>query len=404
MKNNEKLLSGVKVIELSTFLAGPTCAKVLADWGADVIKVEAPFGDPARTAGVIFKMPIGEEENPIHETVNSNKRGISLNVKSEEGKMALYKLIESADVFITNNRTAALKRNGLSYEQLSEKFPHIIFAQILGYGENGPDKDKPGFDYTAYYARGGVMGTLMEKDTAPLNPAAGFGDHQAGMYLAAGICAALYRKQHSGKGEEVTVSLYHTAMFGMSSMIPSSQYGNNWPVTRKKPNSPLMNSYKCKDGRWVQIAVIEYNKYFEKFVKTIGREDLVNDENYNTIKAVSKHTDDMVNIIEEQFAKKDLAEWTKILNEADLPFEKVQLWEEIVEDEQAWANDYLRKVEYENGNTGVLVNTPVKFKNIGLPDFNKAPKIGEHTKDVLLEVGYSSEEIDEMKSNKAIKW
>lgn len=403
MKNDRKPLSGVKVVELSNFIAAPVCAKVLADWGADVIKVEAPSGDPTRTAGAIFKMPTTEEENPAFETVNANKRGICLNVKSEEGKRALYKLIEEADVFITNNRTAALKRNGLSYEQLSEKFPHLIFAQILGYGENGPDKDKPGFDYTAYYARGGIMGTLMEKDTAPLNPAAAFGDNQAGMYLAAGICAALYKKQLTGKGEEVTVSLYHTGIFAVGSMIPTAQYGNKWPVTRKKPNSPFMNSYKCKDERWVQLAVIEYNKYFEKFMKTIGREDLANDERYNTIKAISSHTQDMVNIIEEQFAKKDLAEWTKILNEADLPFEKVQLWEDIIEDEQAWANDYLRKVEYESGNTGVLVNTPVKFKNMGVPGFNRAPKIGEHTKDILLELGYSSENIDEMKYNKAVK-
>lgn len=403
MENNQKLLSGVKVVELSTFVAAPTCAKVLADWGADVIKVEAPFGDPARNVGSIFKMPTSDEENPLFENINSNKRGVCLNIKTEKGKNALYDLIGKADVFITNNRTASLKRNGLSYEELSEKFPNLIFAQILGYGEKGPDKDKPGFDYTAYYARGGIMGTLMEKDTAPLNPAAGFGDHQAGMYLAAGICAALCNKERTGKGEKVTVGLYHTAMFGMGTMIPSAKYGNNWPATRKKPNSPFMNSYKCKDGRWVQLAVIEYNKYFKKFITAIGREDLVNDERYNNIKAISSHTEDMVNIVEAQFIQKDLNEWTKILNEADLPFEKVQLWGDIVEDKQAWANDYLREVNYSNGNTGVLVNTPVKFKNMGLPKFQRAPKLGENTKEVLLELGYSDKEVEEMKSNKDIK-
>lgn len=403
MENTKKLLSGVTVVELSTFVAAPTCAKVLADWGADVIKIEAPSGDPARAAGAIFKMPITEEENPLFENVNSNKRGICIDIKSQEGKKILYELIEKCDVFITNNRTAALIKNGLSYEQLYEKFPHIIFAQILGYGENGPDKDRPGFDYTAYYARGGIMGTLMEKDTAPLNPAAGFGDHQAGMYLASGICAALYNKQITGKGEKITVGLYHTAIFGMSTMIPSSQYGNNWPATRKKPNSPLMNSYKCKDGRWVQIAVIEYNKYFRKFMSVIGREDLADNERYNTLKAISSHTEDLVEIIEEQFSKFDLQEWTNKLNEADLPFEKIQLWDEIVEDEQAWANNYLRKVEYENGNEGTLVNTPVMFKSMKLSEVSRAPKIGEHTEGVLLELGYSDDYIKDLKDKKAIK-
>lgn len=403
MKNAIKPLKDVRIIELSTFVAAPTCAKVLSDWGADVIKVEAPFGDSARTAGAIFKMPIKEEENPLFENVNSNKRGVCLNIKSKEGKEALYKLIKNADVFITNNRTESLKRNGLSYEQLSEKFPNIIFAQILGYGEKGKDKDKPGFDYTAYYARSGIMGTLMEKDTSPLNPAAGFGDHQAGMFLAAGVCAALYKKKCTSKGEKVTVGLFHTGLFGMATMIPSAQYGNNWPVSRKNPNSPLMNSYKCKDEKWIQIAIIEYNKYFAKFSKVIGREDLINDDEVNTLAAVSKNKGHMVKILENEFAKKNLAEWTRLLNDADLPFEKVQVWEDIIEDEQAWDNDYLRKIKYENGHEGVLVNTPVKFKEMGLPEANRAPKIGEHTEEVLLEIGYSKEQIKNLKDNKAIK-
>ncbi|KGM97112.1 CoA transferase [Clostridium botulinum] len=403
MKNDKKPLTGVRVVELSTFVAAPTCAKVLADWGADVIKVEAPFGDSARIAGAIFKMPITEEENPLFENVNSNKRGVCLNIKSKEGKEALYKLIENADVFITNNRTESLKRNGLSYEQLSEKFPNIIFAQILGYGEKGKDKDKPGFDYTAYYARGGIMGTLMEKDTSPLNPAAGFGDHQAGMFLAAGVCAALYKKKCTGKGDKVTVGLFHTGLFGMATMIPSAQYGNNWPTSRKKPNSPLMNAYKCKDGKWVQIAIIEYDKYFSKFCRVIEREDLINNYEFNTLSAISSHTEDMVEIVENQFAKKSLEEWTKILNDADLPFEKIQLWEDILEDEQAWDNNYLRKIKYENGHEGILVNTPVKFEQMGLQGFKKAPKIGEHTKEVLLEMGYSEEQIRKIKDDKDIK-
>ncbi|GAA0732045.1 CaiB/BaiF CoA-transferase family protein [Clostridium oceanicum] len=403
MKDNEKLLEGVKVVELATFIAAPSCTKALADWGADVVKVEAPFGDSARYAGANFKMPILEEENPLFETVNSNKRSVSINLKSEEGKKVFFKLLDKADVLVTNMRTKALKKLGLCYEQLCEKYPNIIFAQILGYGEKGPDKDKPGFDYTAYYARSGIMGTLMEKDTSPINPAAGFGDHQAGMYLASGVCAALYKKLRTGKGEKVTVSLFHTGVYGMSLMIASSKYGNNWPVSRKAPNSPCLNCYKCKDDKWIQIAIIEYDKYISKLSKMIERPDIADNEKFNTSKAVKNNIAELVSILEEQFKKKTLSEWKEIFTKGDIPFEKVQVWEDVAEDEQAWANDYLYKIQYENGNSGVLVNTPVKFKKMGLPEFNRAPKLGENTEEVLKDLGISNENIKNMKEKKVIK-
>lgn len=406
MNNYEKPLAGVKIAELSTFIAAPSCAKVLGDWGAEVIKIESLSGDSGRRIGQNYKMPITEEENPLFETMNSNKKGICINIKNKDGIDVLYKILKQSDVFITNIRSVSLKKRGLDYETLQEKFPGLIFAQILGYGEKGPDRSKAGFDYTAYFARGGVMGPMMERGTSPINPVVGFGDNQAGMFLGAGICAALYRKNKTGKGAKVTVGLYNTAIYDMDVMIAATQYCKNekdrWPITRKEPPSPLINSYKCKDGKWIEICVQEYARYINAFSKAIGREDLATDKRFSTVENAVKNSKEMSQIIQEEIQKRDLSEWAEKFTKADLAFEKIQSWEDIVNDPQAWDNNYLRKIKYENGNTGVLVNSPVKFNTIEQETPSPAPKLGENTNEIMTTLGYSPEEIKKFKDNQAI--
>jgi len=170
--DNKALLKGVRVVELSSFVAAPCCAKLLGDWGAEVIKIEPLGGDGIRVMGGTFKSPYTDDENPMFELENGNKKGISVNVKTKEGVEVLHKLLEKSDIFVTNVREQALAKIGLTYDQLKDAFPGLIHAHILGYGEEGPLKDKPGFDYTAYFARGGVSHSLMEKGTSPCNTAA----------------------------------------------------------------------------------------------------------------------------------------------------------------------------------------------------------------------------------------
>ncbi|QZY54082.1 CaiB/BaiF CoA transferase family protein [Crassaminicella profunda] len=397
------LLKGVKVVEFATFVAAPSCAKMLADWGADVIKVEPISGEGQRKIGLSFSSPAKEDENPWFENENFNKKSICVNIKSLEGKEVMERLLSEADVFVTNIRVEALKKIGLSYDQLKEKYPRLVFAQVLGYGEKGPLKDKPGFDYTAYFARGGVMASLMEKDTSPLNGAAGFGDHYTGVALAAGTCAALVNKTRTGKGEKVTVSLYHMGIYGLGCMILSDQYGNKMPMTRLSPNSAVCNSYQCKDGRWIQLALIQYDQWIERFFKAINREELMNDDRYNTHAAMIQNVEEMVSVVAEAMLEKTLDEWEETLLQYDVPFEKVQRCEDIVKDEQAWANDYLVKKIYDSGNEGVLINTPVKFGEMGIRKMTSAPKIGEKTDEILSSVGYSQEEIKNMKESKAVR-
>lgn len=403
MERTGLALEGVKVVELSSFVAAPCCAKVLADWGAEVIKIESPYGDDLRGVGGIYNSPATVEENPMFELENGNKKGICIDIKSAKGKEILGKLLEDADVFVTNVREQSLYKSGLTYEQLKDKYPGLIHAHILGYGEKGPLKDKPGFDYTAYFARGAVSMSLMEKGTSPANTNAGFGDHYAGISLAAGILAALYKKTNTGKGERVTTSLYHTAIFGMGLMVTTAQYGNEMPLSRRTPNNPLGTTYRCKDDRWIQLALLAYNKWYPKFCQVIDRPDLIDDERFNTQAAVINHVETFVEILEVEMAKKTLNEWAQLLEEADLPYEQLQTCEDILEDAQAWENDYLFKNTYDSGNTGVLVNTPVIFKEAGLKSYEAAPKLGQDTALVLSKLGYSDKEIEEMKNNGAIQ-
>lgn len=313
------------------------------------------------------------------------------------------RLIEKADVFITNWRSDALVRANLDYETLKQKFPALVFAYVTGYGEKGPDKDLPGFDFTAYFARGGVLGTLYEEGTVPMNTIAGFGDHQVGMYLAAGIMAGLYRAKTTGKGEKVSVSLLHAAIFATGIMLQASQYGHSstqYPVSRKNAPNPLQIAHKTKDGRFVQIAMPMYDAFYERFMKAAGRDDLAVDPKYCTQAAVLNHLPEFYDIMVELFASKDLAEWKLILTQADVPFAVAQLWSEVLTDEQAWASDCLYAMKYPTGNTRTLVRQPVLFTETGLPDYNKSPYVGEQTLEILKSLNYSDTEIDTMLASK----
>ena len=410
MSNAQKPLSGITVVELATFVAAPCATRAMADWGADVIKIEPPKGDPMRMMGGLVSMPTDDErENPAYDQQNSNKRGIVLNLKDAKGQEAMHRLLSRADVFVTNNRQDALERLGLSYEQLCARYPALVYGQVSGYGENGPDKDRPGFDFTAYYARGGISGTLHEKDGPPMMTVAAYGDQQVGMCLAAGLCAALVGAKRTGRGEKVSVSLYHTAVYCMGHMVASAQYGgNHYPRSRLDTANPLQAAYRTRDGRWLQGAINAYDVEYERFCRLIGRDDLAVDERFNAFAKVKNNPAPFIRELDKAFAEKDCDEWMAIFKEADLPFEKELLWEEILEDPQAWGDDVLCAVEgYPDtpgrGDKRTLVRSPVKFSGMGLPHFGKGPRIGEHTDRVLTELGYSQAEIAAMRETGSVK-
>lgn len=393
-------LEGVKVVELATFIAGPCCARFLADLGAEVIKVEAPMGDALRYTAVNEGRPFGDPEDTSYTLENTGKKFITLNIKTEAGRKVLEELIAQADVFITNNRPKALMKNGLDYETLHAKYPKLVFGMVSGYGEKGPDKDLPGFDFTAFFARAGILGTMFDVNAMPMLPIAGFGDHQVGMNLAAGVLAALYRARETGEGDQVTVSLFHTGVWDVSLYLQSAQYGVDYaqyPIRRDQIANQLQLTHKTKDGRWVQLAMPQYDKLYPKFVaEVLQREDLVGDERFWPQTNLQNNAKAFYEIMVEEIGKLDYSELKDRMEKADLPYALCQNWSELLVDEQAWASDILAKVTFPNGKERTMVRTPVIFAETELPPYERASFMGEQTREVLARLGYSAGQIDAM--------
>ena len=404
MSEIKRPLEGVKVVELATFIAGPCCARYLADLGAEVIKVEAPAGDPLRYTAVNEGRPFGDAEDTSYALENTGKKCVTLNTKTEKGREALEKLIADCDIFITNWRQSPLKRAGLDYETLKVKYPKLVMGYVSGYGEKGPDKDLPGFDFTAFFARGGYFETLRQRSDVPFNGAPGVGDHNVGMNLVAGILAALYQAKTKGVGEKVETSLFESAVYNMGMMVQASNYegiAQQYPINIRNGANPFNSAWHTADDRYIQTCMPDYNTYYKKFIAAVGREDLVENENYFPILTCQEKglTTEVYDIVMEAFEKKTAAEWREILTAADIPFALCQNWIEIRNDKQAEANHCFYDMTYSNGNTRRLVRTPVKFENMGVPDYRRGPLIGEQGVDVLKEIGYNDEQIDALKAN-----
>jgi cinnamoyl-CoA:phenyllactate CoA-transferase len=367
--------------------------------GAEVIKVEAPNGDPLRFTAVNEGRPFGDAEDTSFCMENTGKECVTLNLKSEAGREALEKLLARCDIFITNWRQPALERAGLDYKTLHAKHPKLVMGFVSGYGEKGPDKDLPGFDFTAYFARGGIMGTMYDRDASPMLPIAGFGDHQVGLYLASGLLAALYRARDTGEGDQVVVSLFHAAMWDVGLFLSCNQYGDvstRYPISRKEVANQLQVAHRTKDGHWIQIAMPRYDYYYPKFCPVIDREDLIGDERFFPQTNLQKHLEEFYAIVDEGIGRLELKELERRMTEADLPYGVCQTWEQALEDKQAWGSDILAKVTFPNGSERTMVRTPVMFTETELPAYERGHFLGEDTRAVLAKLGYAESQIDAM--------
>ena len=406
MSTRKQPLKGIKVIELANFIAAATTGRFLADLGADVIKIENAKGDPLRYTAPTEGRPLDMHENTTWELENANKRCISLNMKDPAGKEAFFKLLDGADVLITNWRVQALKRAGLDYETLKVRYPSLVYAICTGYGEYGPDKDLPGFDFTAFFARGGYLENLRQKSDVPMNVVPGLGDHNVGINLAAGVLAALYHAKMTGEGEKVETSLFESAIFNMGMMVQAAQYpdyGVKYPINIREANNPLNACWRTKDGRYVQTCMPDYNTYFKKFLTALELNEMVEDEKYFPVQNLHKNNlgTEVYDRVMARFEERDYNEWAEILTQADIPFALAKSWEELLEDEQAWANDCFYKMNYPKGER-VLVKHPVKYQEMGPTPYNRGPYIGEHGEEILKEIGYTEEQIQEMIENKTL--
>lgn len=396
MKNAEMPLKGIKVVDLSMYIAAPMAGRVLAEWGAEVIKVEPPSGDLWRYNGPLGNMPLDDDFNPIYQIGNQCKKHLALDLKKPKGKEVLMRLLADADVFITNFRTEALKKMGLSYEEISDQFPKLIYAHITGYGDKGPDKDKPGYDLIAFWTRSGLLADLGQAGTPPLNGPSALGDAPSSTFFACGILGALVRQQRTGIGCKVSTSLFASALWTASMPITGAQeqFGDPWPRSRETdPISPCANTYQCADGEWVFISLIDIENRWSDLGKALNQEEWVNNPQY-TQKYVLAHKKEIIREMEELMLKRDSSEWEEVFEKFDIPHQRVKHFREQVEDPQAWDNGYLYNQTFQSGDSCVMVNNPIQFSDVENTSYPPVGYIGENTVEVLSRSGYSQEEID----------
>lgn len=396
-------LKGIRVVDFCTHGAGPAACKILADWGADVIKVEPLEGEAGRYTSKVLGMRADEGDNPHCELINANKRSLPLNLKTPEGKEIMEKLLSTANVFVSNYRVKALNRLGLGYEEMSAKHPSIIWSVLTGFGMNGAAADNAGFDTVAFWARSGAMLDFTENGELPMTPPFALGDFGTACSLAAGVAAACYQQAKTGKGEKVMVSLYGQGLWDNSAVLQAVVHGNEWPKSRKTPDSPLRNTYRCKDGTWVMLGTVIYDRYFPVMCKIIDREDLITDSRFNTETAAKANAEAFVDIIDQAFATKDYEEWKQILTENDMAFDRVNHVKDTVDDAQAWENGFIYKYTTREGKEDLVVGTPVKFGACEPAPHKNAPLMGEHTVTLLQELGYDADAINRFLNVEATK-
>ena len=408
MEKKNLPLEGVKVVELATVVAAPTCARMLCAYGAEVIKVETLDGDVMRTGGSHEFTPYEDDLNPLFTIHNSNKKFISLNFKTEQGKAVLLDLIGDADVFITNIREQSLVRNGLDYESLKERFPGLIYAHFSGYGPKGPVAANPGFDISAFWLRSGPIADWQTEGSFPFVPTYAFGDMATSSVFLSGILMALYAKEKTGKGTKVSTSLFASGIWCNAIGVVQTQFErkhlNPEPL---RPSDPFSQTYLCKDGRWIGIYCNEYVKDKAKFAKLLDMEDIVDDPRFKDIETMysTGSIETITARCNEVFLTRTSGEWRKYLSTNNVSCEIMMESQEVSRDPQAIENGYMVAVEYPDDNhTQVMMPAPpISFSDYERRDYCPTGRIGEDTDKILSSMGYSASDIQQMKEVGAVR-
>lgn len=402
MSNN--ILKGLKVVELGTHVAIPYFTRVLGDWGAEVVKIEPPRGESYRHIGKLFRMPHEEENNVMYIPYNINKKSLCMNLKNQEGMEVLEKLLEDADIFATNTRSAALEKMGLSFEKLKEKYPQLIIVHLNGFGKKGEEKNRPGFDLASFWCRGGAISEWTNKGERPFKPFFGFGDAITSSQLLSGALGALYNREKTGKGDLIDVSLYSAGLWtNVGGVVRGQhQFGQTFPQSRMEPLFALDNFYKTKDGKYILICEELWEKKCDAYFDLLGKPELKGNPDYCTLMGTYQRLPEMVELFDKGFAEITSQELVEMLTKIDTVFEFITSPEELYKDKQAWDNDYLREVETPGGNKFIIPTNPVSFESQGMADCNGAPLLGEDSIEILKGLGYSDEQIELLIKDKTV--
>ncbi len=390
------LLQGLKVIEFASYIAAPGAAGILADWGAEVIKVERPEGDPMRNVFGDAKSALSG--NPTFGLDNRGKRAVVLDTSKPEGREALTRLAAEADIFLTNVRPASLKRAGLDDETLRAANPRLIYAVVTGYGLEGPDAAKPGFDVTAFWSRAGVAHMHAPKGTDPFILRTGVGDHTTSLATVSAILAAVYEREKTGVGRLVQTSLLATGVYTVGSdmavQLAFGKLASNRP--RSAPFDPTANFYKSRDGHWFVLNPRGGGKDWQLLATACGRPDLLEDERFPTGRLRKDNSVALVAELDDAFRALDFEDIARRLDEVDLVWAPVQPPAQVAADPQVAAAGALIDVEDGQGGAYRSPAAPARFPGADATVRPAAPGLGQHTREVLAEIGYAPAEIEAM--------
>jgi crotonobetainyl-CoA:carnitine CoA-transferase CaiB-like acyl-CoA transferase len=396
-------LEGIKVVEVSTWVAAPICGALLAEFGADVIRVEPLQGDPVR--GLI---PRGSQASPAFnywwEMWNRSKRGMALDIGTPGGREIVHRLAAQSDIFLTNLRPNVLARADIGYEKIRDLNPRAIYAHITGYGPKGPETERPSFDALAFWIRGGFPSILGEPDSPPVPLEGAIGDHPTGGLALAGILLALYARERTGRGQKVDVSLLGSGCWinGVDLQWALAFGKDHDRVSRKRTANPLSNSYRAGCGRWLRFCMMDSDRYWTTFCKALDRPDLEHDPRFKSSAERWNNCEELISLLEEIIGARTLEEWTPVFDGYKLPWDAVKSMTEVAQDPCVLANDYVTEYEHFSGQRVRAPACPVQLSGTPAQVRGGAPEHGQHNEEVLLELGFGWDDIASLKEKRAI--
>jgi crotonobetainyl-CoA:carnitine CoA-transferase CaiB-like acyl-CoA transferase len=390
------------VLDVASFIAAPAAAVVLADFGADVIKVEPPgAGDPYRSMPNHPGMP-ASTHNYCWTVDARNKRSIALDLKHPDAREVLHRLARDADVFITNFPPPVRERLGIAYRQIEPLNPRLIYASLTGYGETGAEANKPGFDSTAWWARSGLMDQVVpHTGSPPARSLPGMGDHPTAIALFGAIVTALYRRERTGRGAAVSSSLLANGAWANAINVQAALCGATFRERppREKPANPLRNHYRCRDGGWFLLSLLQEERLWPAFIARMGRPELADDPRFTTLQAQRQNAETLVAILDAAFATRDSAEWQQILDVEGFTVGLVNQAADVAHDRQMLEADVLTPME---DGTQLTVNSPLWIAGEEKTRPRRAPEVGEHTDEILLAHGFEPAEIARLRQCGAV--
>jgi formyl-CoA transferase len=398
---DENIFSGLKVVDLASFIAGPGAATILSDFGAEVIKIEPPAGELWRNGNKIPPQPHSEVPYTF-QLANRNKRGVTLNLKAASAQQVLERLAKWADVFIVNTPHHARKKLNLEYDDVARWNPRLIYADLTGFGEKGPDAALPGFDLTAFWARSGLLFMTRDAGSPPTWPVSGSGDNATAVAIYAAVVTALYRRERTGSGSYVTTSLLAAGVWSASVFIQAALCGANFYGLhdRAHPANAALNVYRSSDGTWF-VLVVTPDKV-PVVLKALGREDILKDPRFSDPSKLAQNRPQLTSMLDEIFGSQPMSHWYEVFNGAEITFGAVREPQEVINDPQLRANNIIVPLEGAGEKLTSTISSPIQVHGITKVPAKRAPGIGEHNDEVLKELGFTNDDIAGLRASGAV--